>query len=59
MKLHVKQDYVRLRRHEYPSMGDQLDAIWKGGAEADAMRKRIEEVKAKYPKPSVSSEKKS
>jgi hypothetical protein len=35
---------------EYPLIGDQLDALWKGGAEAEAMKAKIQEVKAKYPK---------
>lgn len=46
-------DYYALRRNEYPSLGDQLDAIWKGvGSQAFTnMMNKIEEVKAKYPKP--------
>lgn len=46
-------DYYALRRNEYPSLGDQLDAIWKGaGSQAFTnMMSKIEEVKAKYPKP--------
>ena len=44
-------DYYAKRRREYPSIGDQLDAFWKGGqAEAD-MFDRIQTVKNKYPKP--------
>lgn len=46
-------DYYALRRKEYPSLGDQLDAIWKG-ADSSAfasMIAKIAEVKAKYPKP--------
>ena len=40
--------YKSLR--QYPSIGDQLDAIWKGGdAQAD-MLKQIMAVKSKYPK---------
>lgn len=40
--------YKSLRR--YPPIGDQLDAIWKGGdAQAD-MLKQVMAVKAKYPK---------
>ena len=40
--------YKSLR--QYPSIGDQLDAIWKGGdAQAD-MLKQVMAVKAKYPK---------
>lgn len=44
-------DYYAKRRKEYPSIGDQLDAFWKGGqAEAD-MFDKIQAVKDKYPKP--------
>lgn len=47
-------DYYAMRRKEYPSLGDQLDAIWKGtGSPAfQAMVQKIADVKAKYPKPS-------
>lgn len=46
-------DYYALRRKEYPSLGDQLDAIWKGvGSPAFSnMIAKIAEIKAKYPKP--------
>lgn len=43
--------YADLRRAEYPPIGDQLDALWKGGAEAAAMKAVIDGIKAKYPKP--------
>lgn len=46
------QDYYAKRRREYPSLSDQLDALWKG-ADSQAfaeMRSRIMAVKAKYPK---------
>jgi len=38
------------RRLEYPSVGDQLDALWKGGDAASEMLAKIQAVKAKYPK---------
>jgi hypothetical protein len=44
-------DYYAKRRAEYPSLADQLDALWKGGEAAAAMTAKIAEVKAKYPKP--------
>ncbi len=46
-------DYYAMRRNEYPSIGDQLDALWKGSdSQAFAeMISRIAEVKSKYPKP--------
>jgi hypothetical protein len=45
-------DYVTRRRAEYPPIVDQLDALWKGGADADAMRDTIVSVKARHPKAS-------
>ena len=42
--------YKALRAAEYPSIGDQLDALWKGGAEAEAMLAKVQAVKQKYPK---------
>jgi hypothetical protein len=43
--------YKESRAAEYPSIGDQLDALWKGGAQAEAMLAIIQSVKNKYPKP--------
>lgn len=43
--------YREARRREYPPIEDQLDALWKGGAEAAAMKATIEAVKVKHPKP--------
>ena len=42
--------YKYARASEYPSIGDQLDALWKGGAEAEAMLAKVQAVKNKYPK---------
>ena len=42
--------YKAKRTAEYPPIGDQLDALWKGGAEAEAMLAKVQAVKAKYPK---------
>ena len=44
------QAYARSRASEYPPIGDQLDALWKGGDEAAAMLAKVQAVKAKYPK---------
>lgn len=46
-------DYYALRRNEYPLLGDQLDAIWKGldSQAFSDMQAKIAAVKAKYPKP--------
>ena len=43
--------YREKRSMDYPSIQDQLDALWKGGAEAAAMKATIDAIKAKYPKP--------
>jgi hypothetical protein len=48
---HLKTKYVSDRVLEYPSIGDQLDALWKGGAAAAEMLEKVQAVKAKYPKP--------
>jgi hypothetical protein len=51
MKIHHECDYAARRRADFPSLGDQLDAFWKGGDEAEAMRAIVMGVKARYPKP--------
>lgn len=43
--------YQRDRAAEYPPIGDQLDALWKGGEAAAAMLAQVQAVKTKYPKP--------
>jgi hypothetical protein len=42
--------YAQKRMSEYPSIGDQMDALWKGGDVAAEMLAQIQAVKAKYPK---------
>ena len=42
--------YKTKRAAEYPPIGDQLDALWKGGAEAEAMLAKVQAVKTKFPK---------
>ena len=39
------------RAAEYPPIGDQLDALWKGNDAAAEMLAKVQAVKAKYPKP--------
>lgn len=46
----VNITYKAQRAAEYPPIGDQLDALWKGGAEAEAMLAKVQAVKQKYPK---------
>lgn len=43
--------YRAQRAAEYPSIGDQLDALWKGGDAAAEMLAQVQAVKNKYPKP--------
>jgi hypothetical protein len=42
--------YKEQRAVEYPSIGDQLDALWKGGDAAEEMLAKVQAVKLKYPK---------
>jgi hypothetical protein len=44
-------EYQRKRAAEYPPIGDQLDALWKGGDAAAEMLTKVQAVKTKYPKP--------
>lgn len=48
---HEAKEYRRQRITEYPPIGDQLDALWKGGDAAAEMLATVMAVKAKYPKP--------
>lgn len=43
-------DYYLLRKQEYPSLAEQMDAYWKGGDSLAEMQAKILEVKQKYPK---------
>ena len=44
-------DHVSLRVAAYPSIADQLDALWKGGEALYEMRARVLAVKDRFPKP--------
>ena len=46
----AKAAYRELRRVAYPPVGDQLDALWKGGQAQADMKAIIDKVKADYPK---------
>lgn len=52
---HTDTEYQRLREPAYPSIGDQLDALFKAGAFPDDMAAKIQSVKDQYPKPSSES----
>lgn len=43
-------EYKRLRAPEYPSIGDQLDALFHAGVFPPEMAAQIQAVKDKYPK---------
>jgi len=42
--------YTEKRRRNYPPIGDQLDALWKGGTHAEEMKAIVNKVKLDYPK---------
>lgn len=46
----AKLAYRELRAKAYPPVGDQLDALWKGGQDMADMKALIDKVKADYPK---------
>lgn len=50
VKFKLEQDYRELRRAEYPPIAEQLDALWKGGAEAEQMKAKVLAVKERFPK---------
>ena len=43
-------NYKQQRAQEYPPIGDQLDALWKGGDAAAEMLAKVQAVKTKFPK---------
>jgi len=43
--------YQEDRKNEYPSIGDQLDALFHAGLFPEEMTAKIQAVKDKYPKP--------
>jgi hypothetical protein len=49
-KIEDSNAYKAKRLAEYPSIGDQLDALWKGGDAAAEMLAIVQAVKTKYPK---------
>lgn len=48
--LHPESNYRNLRSRSYPSITDQLDALWKGGHALEEMRVAVLAVKETYPK---------
>ena len=47
----VANAYKDVRRAAYPDIGDQLDALWKGGDAEAAMKVLVDKVKSDNPKP--------
>lgn len=45
------KEYQRLRAAEYPTIGDQLDALFHAGVFPPEMAAKLQDVKNKYPKP--------
>jgi hypothetical protein len=50
-QLEIANQYQRQRRIEYPSIGDQLDALFHAGVFPEEMAAQIQAIKDKYPKP--------
>ena len=48
---HSNQQYKEQRAPEYPSIGDQLDALFHAGVFPPEMAAKIQAIKDKYPKP--------
>ena len=48
---HTAQEYARSRKKEYPSIGDQLDMIFRAGLGGDEFQAAIQAVKDAHPKP--------
>ncbi len=49
-RLVLSSDYATCRHDTYPSLADQLDALWKGGEFLESMKTKVLAVKATYPK---------
>jgi len=50
IRLQALEDYQAPRKKEYPSIGDQLDALYHAGVFPSDMTATIKAVKDKYPK---------
>lgn len=47
---YTAKQYQRDRKEEYPSIGDQLDALFHAGVFPEEMAAQIQAIKDKYPK---------
>jgi len=46
----ISKEYITKRVREYPSIGDQLDALFHAGVFPEEMAEKIQAIKNKYPK---------
>jgi len=46
----LSKEYITKRVSEYPSIGDQLDALFHAGVFPEEMAEKIQAIKNKYPK---------
>lgn len=53
-RLVLSTDWHTLREDAYPSLKDQLDAMWKGGEAAQEMAALVQSIKDRYPKTEAS-----
>ena len=53
-RLVLSSDWFSLREDAYPSLKDQLDAMWKGGEAAQEMAALVQSIKDRYPKTEAS-----
>lgn len=49
-RLVLSSDWLSLREDAYPSLKDQLDAMWKGGDAVMEMAALVQSIKDRYPK---------
>ena len=52
---HERTEYQRQRAPEYPSITDQLDALFHAGVFPPEMAEQIQAIKDKYPKPEINN----
>jgi hypothetical protein len=52
---HERTQYQRQRAPEYPSITDQLDALFHAGVFPPEMAAQIQAIKDKYPKPEINN----
>lgn len=53
-RLVLSTDWHTLREDAYPSLKDQMDAMWKGGEASQEMAALVQSIKDRYPKTEAS-----